>query len=157
MAGPSFNAWRIAYQQLSHIVDHKSGGADIPSIFEAETGHKRMCHFWWTDCQHFLTCEVESPAVSGNVLKGKSYVCVVARVAMHRCYVEGPALDASDILRCWGLRSRGTQRYMAPELFTTGELTFQSDVFAFGVLLFEVMEQKLWLEGECYQAVKSHY
>lgn len=46
---------------------------------------------------------------------------------------------------------------MAPEVHAKAEYSFQSDVFAFGMLLFDLMEQRRRLRDQSVECVSSHY
>jgi eukaryotic-like serine/threonine-protein kinase len=52
----------------------------------------------------------------------------------------------------------GTIHYMAPELFETPLPTIQSDYYALGVMLYEMLTQKMPFEGELkVQVITSHH
>lgn len=52
---------------------------------------------------------------------------------------------------------RGSGPYMAPELFGRAENTFKSDIFGFGAILFDLMEQETRLDCESIELIQEHY
>ncbi|KAF8027103.1 hypothetical protein BT93_E0123 [Corymbia citriodora subsp. variegata] len=65
-----------------------------------------------------------------------------------------PKLLADDVIYS-ALKTSAAMGYMAPEYITTGRFTEKSDVFAFGVIIFQILSGKLQLSSSMRSAAES--
>lgn len=65
-----------------------------------------------------------------------------------------PKLLADDVIYS-ALKISAAMGYMAPEYITTGRFTEKSDVFAFGVIIFQILSGKRQLSSSMRSAAES--
>jgi serine/threonine-protein kinase len=81
-----------------------------------------------------------------------------ASVAPDAAPASAPALDQETILAATVTAPGGTIRYMAPEQFVTGQSSVQSDIWALGVILYELASGRhpfALPDGEDFKVIRA--
>ncbi|KAL1558883.1 somatic embryogenesis receptor kinase 1-like [Salvia divinorum] len=83
----------------------------------------------------------------GHVLEWSTRVSIINGIAkgveyLHGCTVNKPSMVHQNISVFSALKASAAMGYLAPEYTNTGRFTEKSDVYAFGVLLFQILSGK---------------
>ncbi|KAK8526481.1 hypothetical protein V6N11_075676 [Hibiscus sabdariffa] len=123
------------YMQKGNLQDHLNGSCekkmDWPSRLKVAIGASRGLAYLHSNSEVGIPI-VHRDFKSTNVLLNGNFEAKISDFGLAKLMPEGQEIDVTA-------RVLGTFGYFDPEYTSTGKLTLQSDVYAFGVVLLELL------------------
>ncbi|PWA84282.1 protein kinase domain-containing protein [Artemisia annua] len=125
-----------------HLHVSKRTYLDWPSRLKIAIGTATGLRYLHEDCR--VGCIVHRDMRPKNILLTHDYEPLVADFGLVSLHTEQDTCDEERVI--------GTSGYLAPEYFNGGIITEKVDIYAFGLVLLELITGRRTIELQCYKA-----